>query len=106
MSPVVTRSMVKATVELDTPETVKHVNIDCSCMDSSALSCLNMTDMTLSPAEATVTDDPVSSDAEADIIQDTDNNSVTSGDTDVVCDHMMWIILSQTRIQSRQMLSR
>ena len=36
------------------------------------------------PAEVTVTGDPVSSDA--DILQDTDNNSVTGGDTDVMCD--------------------
>ena len=86
VSPVVTRSMAKATLVLDTPETVRHEDIDCSFMDSSALSCLEMTDMTLSPAEATVTGDPVSSDAEEDIIQDTDNNSVTSGDTDMVCD--------------------
>ena len=78
--------MAKATLVLDTPETVRHEDIDCSFMDSSALSCLGMTDMTLSPAEATVTGDPVSSYAEEDVIQDTDNNSVTSGDTDVVCD--------------------
>ena len=86
VSPVVTRSMAKAMLVLDTPETVRHEHIDCSFMDSSALLCLDRTDMTLSPAEASVTGDPVSSDAEEDIIQDTDNNSVTRGDTDVVCD--------------------
>ena len=54
MSPVVTRSMAKAAITLDTPETVRH---ECSTVDISDVSYLDMNDTNF-PAEATLVDDP------------------------------------------------
>ena len=75
--------MAKDTITLDTPEIAKHDDIECSTVDVSAISYL---DINLSPSEATLVDDSMPSDTEADIIQYySDNNSMTRDDTNVVC---------------------
>ena len=83
MSPVVTRSMAKAAIPLDTPETVRHDDTACSTVDISDVPYLDMNDANFP------VDDPMSSDTEADIIRYSDNNSSNSSisdDTDVVRD--------------------
>ena len=72
-------------ITLDTPETVRHDDTECSTVDISDVSYLDMNDTNF-PAEATLVDDPMPSDTEADSIRYADNNSLTSDDTDVVCD--------------------